>query len=140
MTYTNIIVRLIVVRSILAETMNAEKSAKPFKTDVQVLSLLRKRVASSMEAAKEFGSNHRQDLQEKELAQVAVLEEYASEVKTISIDEITDSIQKTLSAIRSERKTINAGTVMKEIIGPHGLLNGKPVESGEVARIIKSMI
>lgn len=132
--------RLNVLRAVLAETTNAAKTSNPLRTDVQMLALLRKKAASSRAAAQEFGSANREDLQSKEMAQVAVLEEYASGVETVGEEEVTEAIQSVLGKMRTEGKSVNIGSVLKELLGPEGALQGKPVEGKEVARLAKGLI
>ncbi|OAA59561.1 hypothetical protein SPI_05759 [Niveomyces insectorum RCEF 264] len=69
--------RLTVLRTILAATLNASKTAQPIRTDAQLVALLRKTARASQEAAAEFRGADRADLAEKEEAQIRVLEEYA---------------------------------------------------------------
>ena len=70
--------RLNVIRGLLAEVTNASKTSSPYTSDVHLMKLLRKRTEASKAAAHEFESAKRDDLRDKELAQVAVLEEYAA--------------------------------------------------------------
>ena len=128
------------IRGLLAETTNAAKTSLPVKTDVQLLGLLRKRAAASKAAAQEFADAKRKDLAEKELSQVAIMDEYASGVETMDEEEITAVIQDLLGKLRTEGRTVNAGTVLKELFLPNGPLAEKPVERGEVARLVKGMI
>ena len=128
------------LRGLLAETTNAAKTSNPIKTDIQLLSLLRKRAAASRSAAHEFSAANRTDLQDKEMAQVSVLEGYASGVETLSEGDITAAIQEVVGKMRMEGKNVNLGSVIKELLGPDGVLAGKPVENKEVARLAKGMI
>ncbi|MCJ1288271.1 hypothetical protein MMC26_007626 [Xylographa opegraphella] len=132
--------RLNVLRGILAETTNASKTSTPIKTDLQLLSLLKRRAAASKAAAQEFGAARRDDLKEKEEAQVALLEEYASKVKTVGPDELTEAIAKTVEELRTSSVSVNIGSVLKAVSGPGGVLDGKPVEKSEVARMVKGML
>ena len=132
--------RLNVLRAILAETTNASKTSSPYKTDVQLLSLLRKRAAASRLASQEFSAANRDDLRQKEDAQIAVLEEYASGVDTIGQEEMTEVVTRVIGKMRTDGHTVNAGTVLKAIFAPGGELDGKPVEKAEVARIVKGML
>ncbi|KAK1079681.1 hypothetical protein LTR48_008033, partial [Friedmanniomyces endolithicus] len=66
--------RLAVVRALLADVMNAAKTSSPIQTDMQLLSLLRKRVAAAQTAKAEFAGAGRQDLVEQEEQQAKVLE------------------------------------------------------------------
>ncbi|MCJ1321395.1 hypothetical protein MMC15_006739 [Xylographa vitiligo] len=132
--------RLNVLRGILAETTNASKTSTPFKTDIQLLSLLKKRAAASRAAAQEFGAARRNDLKDKEEAQVAVLEEYASQVRTVGTHEMMEAIVKVVEEMRTNGVSINTGSVLKAVLGAGGALEGKPVEKAEVARIVKGML
>ena len=129
-----------VLRAILAETTNASKTSTPIKTDIQLLSLLRKRIAASRSAAQEFGDAKRDDLRDKELAQVAVIEEYASGVETVGQDFIAEVVARVIGAMRTNGQILNMGTVLKALVGPGGELDGKPVDKAEVARIAKGML
>lgn len=64
--------RLTVLRALLAQTLNASKTSSPISTDAQVLSLLRKNTSASKSAAEEFTTAGRQDLADKENAQIEV--------------------------------------------------------------------
>ena len=132
--------RLNVLRALLAETTNASKTSTPFKTDIQLLSLLRKRAAASKSAAQEFDAANRDDLRDKEVAQAAVLDEYASGVEIIGKDEITEVVAKTIGKMRTDGQITNAGSVLKALIGAGGELDGKPVDKAEVATIVKGML
>ena len=132
--------RLNVLRAVLAETTNASKTSSPVKTDVQLLSLLRRRAAASKAAAQEFSAANRDDLREKEDAQIAVIEEYASGIDTVGQEEIKEVVTRVIGKMRVDGHTINAGVVLKAIFAPGGQLDGKPVEKAEVARIVKGML
>ena len=132
--------RLNVLRSILAETTNAAKTSSPLKTDVQLLALLRKRAAASRAAAQEFDSVKRADLRDKEMAQAAVMEEYASGVETISEDEITTTIQDVTHKMKANGQNVNIGSLLKALVGPGGAFDGKAVENVTVARLAKEML
>ena len=129
-----------VLRAVIADTSNASKSATPFKSDLQVLALLRKRSASSRSAADEFAAAKRADLKEKEEAQIAVLEEYASQVETIDKQEIEQAVRQTMAKLRSEGASLNIGSVMKAVSGAGGPLDGRPAEKGDVALAVKEAL
>ncbi|MCJ1405902.1 hypothetical protein MMC11_009133 [Xylographa trunciseda] len=132
--------RLNVLRGILAETTNASKTSTPLRTDIQLLSLLKKRAAASKAAAQEFGAAKRDDLKDNEEAQVAVLEEYASTIKTIEEHEVVETIAKVVGEMRTQGVSVNIGNVLKAVLGVGGALDGKPVEKAEVARIVKRVL
>ena len=128
------------LRGILAETTNAAKTSSPFTTDIQLLGLLRKRAAASKAAAQEFADAKREDLSEKELSQAAIMDEYALGVETMDEGEITAAIQDVLGKLRTEGRTANMGSVLKELFLPSGPLAEKPVERAEAARLVKGLI
>lgn len=134
------LVRLAVLRSVLAEVTNAAKTSNPMKTDVQMLGLLRKRTQSAKEAISEFQNAKRDDLAEKEQAQVSVLEEYASTVKTMGEDEITQILQTTIGDLRTGGAEPNIGQVSKELYKPGGALDGKTVDRAQVVTLLKGML
>lgn len=133
--------RLTVLRSVLAATLNASKTASPIRTDAQLVALLRKQVRSSQDAAAEFRGAGRQDLAEKEDAQVQVLQEYAdgSGIETLGeaeLRKVVETVKKELAAEGITGKTAT-GETMKRLLAPGGLLDGKDVERSELARIVK---
>ncbi|KAJ9313409.1 hypothetical protein DTO271D3_6272 [Paecilomyces variotii] len=132
--------RLNVLRAIISETNNAAKTPSPIQTDLQLLSLIRKRAAASKEAAKQFEEAGRADLKEKEDAQVVVWEEYAGQVETMGTDEIKQAVSQTISSLKEAGKKADIGTVLKTIFAPGGALDGKPAEKAEVARIAKETV
>ena len=134
--------RLNVLRALLAETTNASKTSNPFKTDIQILSMLRKRAAASKSAAEEFAAADTNDLRDKEEAQIAVLEEYASAVEMVSENEIKEVVTEVISLMRSASHTIiNAGSVMKAVVGPGTrYFEGKAVDKAEVAKVVQGII
>ncbi|KAK0266340.1 hypothetical protein LTS09_000292 [Friedmanniomyces endolithicus] len=136
--------RLAVVRALLADVMNAAKTSSPIQTDMQLLSLLRKRVAAAQTAKAEFAGAGRQDLVEQEEQQAKVLEEYAGGVETLGADSVRDSVQRVVeegkAALAAGAKAANMGDVLKKLLGAGGSLEGKNVERSEVARIVKQMM
>lgn len=129
-----------VLKGILAEYINAAKTSSPIKTNIQLLALLRKRIAASKSAAVEFNAANRGDLKDKEEAQINVLEEYAGGVETIGEEEITRIVGESIGKMRTEGQKVDTSTVLKRLLGPGGALDGKPVEKGEVARVVKGML
>ena len=91
-------------------------------------------------AAQEFSAANRNDLTDKEEAQIAVLEEYAGEVDTVGEEEITRVVGEVIGKMRTEQKKVDLGTVLKALVGPAGEFDGKPVEKAEVAKIVKGML
>ena len=132
--------RLNVLRALISETTNAAKTASPIQTDIQLLSLIRKRVAAAKEAAAQFAAAERPDLKEKEDQQVAVLEEYASHVKTMSVEEVEAVIGQDIATLKETGKKLDVGQILKSLFAPGGALDGKPVERKEVANLVKKVV
>ncbi|RAL07212.1 uncharacterized protein BO97DRAFT_409165 [Aspergillus homomorphus CBS 101889] len=132
--------RLNVVRALISETNNAAKTSSPIQTDIQLLSLIRKRIAASKEAIEEFKTENRPELQELEEKQVTVLEEYGAQVETMSVDDIKQIVSQEVSNMKAGGKKVEVGFVLKTLFAPGGALDGKPAERAEVARIAKEAI
>ena len=132
--------RLNVLKSLLAEVTNAAKTSSPIKSDIQLLSLLRKRAAASKAAASEFQGAGRVDLREKEDAQINVLEEYASGVEVVGADEIKRVVASCIQRLKSEGTKLDMGSVLKILLGPGGAFDEKPVERADVAKEVKTVL
>src|SRR5215471_7295033 len=125
--------RLNVLRAIISESNNASKTSSPLHTDLQLLASIRKRSASLKEAGREFAEANREDLKKKVLAEVAVLDEYASKVETTSTQEIQAAVSQTIGQLQTEGEKVDLGTVLKSLFAPGGALHGKPAERAKVA-------
>ena len=132
--------RLGVLRGILAEVTNASKSPKPVKTDLDILAMLRKRTTSSKAALADFAAAKREDLQDKENAQLRVLDEYSSEVAVLGEDEMEAAISEATTRLKSEGKEARLPDILKLLIGPGGSLTGKPVDRGSLAELVKTSL
>lgn len=133
--------RLTVLRSVISATLNASKTASPILTDAQLVALLRKQARSSQEAAAEFRDAGRQDLVEKEEAQVRVLEEYAngSGIEAVGEAELRSIVAAVKTELAAEGITGKAavGEAMKRLLAVGGPLDGKDVEKMDVVRVVK---
>jgi hypothetical protein len=132
--------RLNVLRAIISETNNASKTSSPIRTDLQLLSLIRKRVTAATDASQQFLAANRADLKEKEDRQIEVLQEYAGRVQTMDIEEIRQAVSETVSRLQNEGKKADLGSILKALFSPGGSLDGKPAERAEVARVVKDII
>ncbi|KAL9079338.1 MAG: hypothetical protein Q9157_001768 [Trypethelium eluteriae] len=132
--------RLNVLRSLLAEVTNAAKTSSPVKSDMQLLSLLRKRAAASKAAASEFQDAGRADLKEKEEAQMSVLDGYIGGVQVVGEDEIKRVVRERIRQLQGDGIKLDLGNVVKVLLGPGGDFDGKPVERGYVAKEVKNAL
>ncbi|KAH8804973.1 Yqey-like protein-domain-containing protein [Xylogone sp. PMI_703] len=131
--------RLSVLRSLLSQTLNASKTSNPITTDAQMLALLRKTANASRQASTQFIDAGRHDLAEKEDIQVKIMEEYAGSVDVPSEEDIRSAVKNVIDALRSPGQDLNIGQVSKKVFAPD-VLGGKPVDKGEVAKIIKQLL
>lgn len=129
------------LRALISETNNAAKTASPIQTDIQLLSLIRKRLNATKDAAKEFETAERLDLKEKEDAQAVILEEYAGHVKTLPLAEIEGIVTTVINAMVDAGEKPNPGTVFKTLFAENGPLDGKPVDrKNEVAPVVQAAL
>jgi len=136
--------RLSILRSILADVLNASKTDKPIRTDVQLVSLLRKMARASQDAVEEFRAAGRQDLVDKEETTSRILDEYAvmSGVEAVSVDQLRDIVAGVIAGLRNdgtgEKQLV--GEAMKALNSPSGVLAGKDFDRSEVARLVKEAV
>lgn len=102
-----------------------------------MLNIVRKHVKNSEAAVEEFQNAKRDDLKDRELGQIAVLEAYIGESDSMGEDDITRVIQDVIGRLRSEEKTVTQGTVMKSIVGPGGTLENQAVDRQVVAKLVR---
>lgn len=132
--------RLNVLRALLGDVTSQAKTSNPVRTDMQILSMLRKRAAVAKAASEEFRSAGRADLVEREQDQVKIMDEYAGDVETMSVEDIKDAVSKTIDGAKAEGGKLNMGDVLKKLLGPGGSLDGKPVEKADVAKYVKEQL
>ena len=104
---------------------------------MQVLSILRKKLSASKTASQEFAHAKRDDLKEKQDAEIAVLDEYAGQVEIFSEERISEVLEEVMRSMEGTSAKLNAGLVLKELFKPGGALVDKPVEKAQVAAIVK---
>jgi uncharacterized protein YqeY len=123
----------------MSQTLNASKTSTPIQTDLQMLALLRKTANASRVASAEFKGAGRHDLADKEESQLRIMEEYSGSVETLSEEEILVAVSGVVEEMKSAGEKIQMGEVLKRVFAPE-LLGEKPVERGEVARIVKQVL
>ena len=101
-----------------------------------MLKIIQRRVKSSEAAVEEFQSAKRDDLKDREVAQIAVLETYIDS-NVMGENDITRAIQDVISRMRLEEKIVNQGSVMKSLVGPGGTLENQPVDTQIVSSLVK---
>ena len=131
--------RLNVLRSVLSQTLNASKTSNPVNTDMQMLALLRKSANASRAASEEFKNAGRLDLSEKEENQVKIMEEYAESVEVVGQEVVTRMVKEAVEKMKAEGSKMQMGEVLKKVFSPE-VLGSKPVEKGDVAKIVKEIL
>lgn len=134
-------VRLSVLRSILAATLNASKTASPIRTDAQLVALLRKTAQASKDAIDGFKAAGREDLVEKESAQVKILLDYAADSGLEVVDEakLEDLAEQAKAEVASGGSAPNMANIMKKLLGPGGLLEGKDFDKVVLAKVVRKI-
>ncbi|RMJ28477.1 hypothetical protein PHISP_00692 [Aspergillus sp. HF37] len=131
--------RLDVLRALISEYNNQAKSPKPLRSDIDLLKVIRKRVAAAEIAAQEFSAANRSDLKEKQDSQVAILNEYAGQVKTLSREEIREAVAQEIANMNGEGKKANIGVLLSRLFAHEGALCNK-AETWEAAQVIKEFL
>lgn len=133
--------RLNVLRAVLAEITNLSKTSSPVQSDMQVVSLLRKKAAAAEAAAKEFAGAGRQDLVDKEQGQKKVLDEYAGSVETLGEEDVRKMVEGVVSEVKGDGSAkLDKGKILKRLIGPGGVFDGKNVEKTMVVRLANEIM
>lgn len=77
--------------------------------------MLEKRIGSSKAAAEEFANANRSDLKEREEALIAVMEEYASQVKTLSKEQLLEIGAKEIEDLKKNGVEPHMSVLMKTL-------------------------
>lgn len=130
--------RLSVLRAVMSANLNASKTASPIRTDVQLVALMRKIAKGAEDAAAEARAAGRQDLVDKEAAQMAILDEYmqGSGVATLGEAELHAAVESAVQDVKAagaEGKSI-MGDAMKKL---NAALEGKDVDKKALADMVK---
>lgn len=133
--------RLSVLRTIMSANLNASKTSTPIKTDVQLVALMRKISKAAEDAASEATAAGREDLAEKENAQIAIISEYVKDsgVATLGEAELRSLVEGVVAEIKAagaEGKSM-MGEVMKKL---NAAVEGKDVDKKSLADMVKSIV
>ncbi|CAA9961836.1 hypothetical protein PTMSG1_05213 [Pyrenophora teres f. maculata] len=123
------------IRAIQAEIINASKTAKPITTDGALYYLIQKQIKSSSASIEEFQNAKREDLVEKEQAQLDVLKGYAGEIPTVGESEIDELVKSVLEGLEEGKRS--AGSVMGKVMSS---IKGRPVDSEYVSKKIQEAV
>jgi len=132
--------RLNVIKSILTDITNSQKTSQPLNTEIQLLALLRKKITASESARDEFMKANRNDLVDKEDLQLKSLNEFSERIKVMGEEEIKGAVGSVIDTLEQVAGKMNAGDVLKKLFETGGLLDGKTVERGKVAVMVKQLL
>lgn len=130
--------RLAVLRNVLAATTNAAKTSSPIKTDIQLIQLMRKTAKGNHEALEEAKAANRQDLVEREEAQLRVIDEYVAGagVKILDENDLRAIVEEVVQ--RSEGK--KQGEITKELMSRDWDAEGKFVDKGALGKMLQEVL
>lgn len=80
------------------------------------------------------------DLMEKEQAQVAILEEYASQIKTLSATEVEAIVAKAINSVKEAGHELREGIVLKTLFSNGSDLDGQPVDRNYVVKVVQKAL
>jgi uncharacterized protein len=126
---------LTVIRAIQAEMTNASKTAKPITTDGALFSVIQKQIKGSKSAMEEFQAAKRDDLVQKEQAQLDVLQKYADEIPKVEESEIDSLISEAAEKLDEAKRTF--GAIMGKVVGG---IKGRPVDMDYVSKKIEELV
>ncbi|KAJ9635769.1 hypothetical protein H2199_008121 [Coniosporium tulheliwenetii] len=114
--------RLAVLRAVLAEITNSSKTSSPITTDLQLLSLLKKRTSGAKAAEQEFREAGRGDLVQREEEQRRVLEEYAEglEAETMGDVEVRAAVERMVGEVEKEGEGADGGGAQEAVCAGGG--------------------
>jgi len=116
-------IRVSILRVIRSSLKNREIDKGAPLSDDDVISVLKTLQKRAQESIDQFTSGGREDLAEKEKAELAIISEYLP--KQLSEDELRDLIKKTIEEV-SAKGVGDIGKVMKAIMSSHkGSVDGK---------------
>lgn len=114
-----------VLRMVLAAVQNAEKAKQKELSDGDILGLISKEVKQHQDSIQAFKEGNRQDLVDKEAAELAILEEYLPQQMTR--EEIVEEARKIIQEVGAQGPG-DKGKVMPQIIAKlKGMADGKEI-------------
>ena len=117
--------RLLTVRMMISEIKNAEIAKRGDLTDEETAAVVAREARKRKEAIEEFGKGGRQDLVDKETAELAVIEEYMPE--QMPEEEVARIVSETIAEIGATSPA-DIGKVMGKLMPKvKGKTDGKKV-------------
>jgi uncharacterized protein YqeY len=123
------------IRSLQAEIINASKTVKPIDNDGRLYNLIQKQIKASTTAIDEFRNAKREDLVEKEQAQLDVLNGYANEIPKVAESEVDAVVKSVLEGLEEGKR--NFGSVMGKVMGA---LQGRPSDAEYISKKVEEAV
>jgi len=118
--------RLEVLRMLLADLMKEQIDSGKKIDEASFVQIVKRGIKKRKESIGHFKTGNRQDLVDKETAQIKVLEEFAP--KQLSEEEVEKIVQETISETGASGKQ-DIGKVMKAVMGKYGdQVDGKTIQ------------
>ncbi|RKF60080.1 Altered inheritance of mitochondria protein 41, mitochondrial [Erysiphe neolycopersici] len=126
--------RLTVIRNLIDAS-----NARPVKTDIQLLALIKRALKDSTVASEHYKTAEREDLVEKQDLQTQVLKEYSESIETLDSESITKVLEKILNDMREKKEPIKFGYVLHKALSSPDLPNTK-VTRGDVVQSLQKLL
>ncbi|POS82637.1 hypothetical protein EPUL_004535 [Erysiphe pulchra] len=126
--------RLTVIRSLIDAS-----NARPVKTDIQLLALIKRALKDSTVASEHYKIAEREDLVEKQELQTQVLKEYSELVETMDNESITKVLEKVINELKEKKEPIRFGYVLHKALSSPDLPVGK-VTRGDVVQNLQKLL
>lgn len=130
--------RLAVLRTILAATTNASKTSSPIRTDMHMITLMRKTARGNQEALEEAKTANRQDLVDKEDAQLQIIQEYiaGSGVKIVEGEELRAIVEEVVRQNEGNKRV----EITKALMSRNWAAEGKFVDNSVVMKMLNETL
>ncbi len=126
--------RLSVLRMMKAAVRNKEIDTRQEMEDAQVVQVLLSLIKQRKDSIEQFAKGGRQDLVDKETAEIKVIEEYLP--AAVRDDEIAAAVEAVLAEMGAVTLK-DMGKVMKACMAR---FTGRPVEGSKVSELVKSKL
>lgn len=103
-----------IVKGILSEITYAAKCNKPIATDIDLYTQLQSNIDKRKEGCEQFKANGRDDLFEKEQAEMHILQTFLDRIEVASPEELSKAIQDSMDKV-SPRSMKDLGKVIADL-------------------------
>ena len=126
--------RLSVLRMMKAAVRNKEIDSRQELEDAQVLQVLMSLIKQRKDSVEQFAKGGRQDLADKESAEIKVIEAYLPAGVT------DEEIASTITAVIAETGATSVKDMGKVMKACMARFSGRPVDGGKVSELVKTKL